>query len=134
MSTKHQHNRRLFIKSAVAGLTLGIVGLWDRMIFTQRKINSRKIVSMPFEVNKEVSFQDDFIIINKEYKTKVLSSRCTHLGCKIDKAKNGQVICPCHGSTFNLDGNATKGPAIRPLEEKKFEIDESNTIITIKVS
>ena len=104
------------------------------MIFTQRKINSQKIVSMPFEVNKEVSFQDDFIIINKEYKTKVLSSRCTHLGCKIDKAKNGQVICPCHGSTFDLDGNATKGPAIRPLEEKKFEIDESNTIITIKVS
>ena len=103
------------------------------MVVTHRKINSKKIVSFPFEANKEMSFQDDFIVINKEHKTKVLSSRCTHLGCKIDKSKNDQLICPCHGSTFDLLGNATKGPAVRPLEEKQFEIDESNNTITIKV-
>lgn len=123
MATKHQHNRRFFIKSAVAGLTLSIIGLWDRMVLTQRKINSKKTISMPFETNKKISFQDDFIIINKEHKTKVYSSRCTHLGCKIDKTKNDQLICPCHGSTFDLDGNATKGPAVNALGEKEFEID-----------
>jgi len=113
-------------------LTVGIVVLWDRMVVTQRKINSKKIVSIPFEANKEVSFQDDFIVINKEYKTKVLSSRCTHLGCKIDKTKNDQLICPCHGSTFNLDGNATKGPAVKPLEEKEFDIDVLNGQIIVR--
>lgn len=87
---------------------------------------------MPFEANKKISFQDDFIVINKESETKILSSRCTHLGCKIDKSKNDQLICPCHGSTFDLDGNATKGPAVSPLEEKQFEIDELNGQIIVK--
>lgn len=129
MSLNTKHNRRFFIKSTFAGLTIGLVALWDKMIFTQEKINSHKTTSFPIDPNKEISFKDDFIIINKEGETKVFSSRCTHLGCKIDKSKNGQLLCPCHGSTFDTDGNATKGPAIKPLEQKKFEIDKTNIII-----
>lgn len=132
MKDKKQ-NRRYFIKSAVAGLVVGVVFLWDKMIIKQKMINSRKLVSIQFEPHKEVSFQDDFIVINKGGKTKVLSSKCTHLGCKINEFANNQLLCPCHGSTFDLNGNATKGPAVIPLENMKFEINELKNKITITI-
>lgn len=130
MTINTKHNRRFFIKSTFVGLSIGLIALWDKMVFTQKKINSHKTYSFPNDPNKEISFKDDFIIINKEGKTKVFSSRCTHLGCKINKSENGQLLCPCHGSTFNTMGDATRGPAVKPLEQKEFEID--NTTIIIK--
>lgn len=50
---------------------------------------------------------------NGEYRA--LSAICTHLSCNI--RMSGKVLqCPCHGSTFDLDGNAIRGPAQRPLK------------------
>jgi nitrite reductase/ring-hydroxylating ferredoxin subunit/uncharacterized membrane protein len=46
-----------------------------------------------------------------------LSDRCTHRGCLLHEGVlNGDatVTCPCHGSTFRLDGSIVKGPATSP--------------------
>lgn len=45
-----------------------------------------------------------------------LLNRCTHLGCQptLDP-QTRLLICPCHGSRFDLQGRAVKGPAVRPL-------------------
>ena len=128
-----KHNRRFFIKSLFIGLGIGFVALWDKVVITHKKIKEQKFFKLSFNTNREITFHDDFIIINKEDKTKVFSSRCTHLGCKIDKSKNGQLLCPCHGSTFDINGNATKGPAVEPLKELEFEIDELKSQIIVKV-
>lgn len=131
MKEKKQ-NRRYFIKSAILSLIFGTVVLWDKMIATQSRLDSRRRVLISIEPNKEISFQDDFIVINKDDKIKVFSSRCTHLGCKINQYVDHQLLCPCHGSTFDLEGNATKGPAFKALEEMRFEIDRpGNNIIVI---
>ena len=127
-----KQNRRYFIKSAMAALAVGTVVLWDRMISTQKRISARSKISLVFERNKQISFQDDFIIVNTGDEISVLSSRCTHLGCKINEYSNNQLLCPCHGSTFDLEGNATQGPATRSLDKMDFEIDElTNKIIVI---
>lgn len=39
---------------------------------------------------------------------------CTHQGCPITPAGSG-FRCPCHGSTFDGNGQVTGGPATRPL-------------------
>lgn len=44
----------------------------------------------------------------------VLSSICTHLQCTVNVA-GSQLHCPCHGSTFDLEGNVLQGPATAPL-------------------
>jgi len=113
------------------GIVVGIAVLWDKMVLTQEKINSNKIVTFPFPTNKEISFQGDFILVNKDSEVNVYSSRCTHLGCKINQHSNNQLLCPCHGSTFGLDGIPTKGPAVLPLKKMKFEIDKLSDMITI---
>ncbi|OEJ31358.1 Rieske (2Fe-2S) protein [Streptomyces subrutilus] len=51
------------------------------------------------------------------------SAVCTHQGCLVNKVEDNTIVCPCHMSTFEAaDGAPTKGPATRPLPEKKIEV------------
>ena len=43
-----------------------------------------------------------------------LSAICTHQGCTV-LPHGGQLVCPCHGSVFGLDGSNVSGPAPSPL-------------------
>jgi Rieske Fe-S protein len=44
----------------------------------------------------------------------VLSAICTHQGCTVD-IQGQQLVCPCHGSTYDRRGQVLRGPAERPL-------------------
>ncbi|MEU9235922.1 Rieske (2Fe-2S) protein [Streptomyces subrutilus] len=51
------------------------------------------------------------------------SAVCTHQGCLVNKVEDNTIVCPCHMSTFEAtDGAPTKGPATRPLAEKKIKV------------
>ncbi|WP_067667247.1 ubiquinol-cytochrome c reductase iron-sulfur subunit [Nocardia miyunensis] len=56
------------------------------------------------------------------------STTCTHVGCKVNKVVNGLIECPCHGSTFNLDGTVAHGPATRPLESHPVKVQDGNIV------
>ena len=92
---------------------------------------ARKKIVLPL-TNNVVSFYRDFLVINQKHKIKVLSSHCTHLGCIINKVENGRLICPCHGSEFDLNGNAVKGPAYKSLPSIPFKIDKDTRQIIIQ--
>lgn len=47
-------------------------------------------------------------------KVRVQTAVCTHLGCTVNAVETGYQ-CPCHGSTYDLFGRNTGGPAPRPL-------------------
>lgn len=47
---------------------------------------------------------------------------CTHLGCTVNVTPTG-LVCPCHGSSFDRDGNVLEGPADRPLERYQVELE-----------
>lgn len=48
---------------------------------------------------------------------RAFAARCTHLGCRLGRIVDGQIVCPCHGSRFFADGQVAAGPAARPLTE-----------------
>jgi Rieske Fe-S protein len=127
-----EHNRRFFLKSALAVVALAFFGLWDKMLARHKQINKVNTFTFPLNFDKKISFAENYIIIRSKGNFKVLSSRCTHLGCRINEAINDQLICPCHGSSYDLNGNAVKGPATKPLATKEFIIDEKNKTISIK--
>lgn len=54
-----------------------------------------------------------------EGELRVLSPRCTHLGClvRFNDAESAWE-CPCHGSRFGTEGEVLEGPATRPLERR----------------
>ena len=44
------------------------------------------------------------------------SAICTHQGCPVGSVEGGVIVCPCHGSKFNLTtGAPVAGPATSPL-------------------
>ena len=62
--------------------------------------------------------QEPLLLVNNGGRLQALSAVCTHLRCNV--RPSGQFLrCPCHGSTYTLDGKVTRGPAMRALP--KFE-------------
>jgi cytochrome b6-f complex iron-sulfur subunit len=59
-----------------------------------------------------------------------LSTICTHQGCDADVANN-VVVCPCHGSRFDKNGNVINGPADRPLVQLQTAYDAQTDELTI---
>lgn len=44
------------------------------------------------------------------------SAVCTRQGCIVGSIQNGEIICPCHGSRYNVEtGAVINGPAQLPL-------------------
>jgi cytochrome b6-f complex iron-sulfur subunit len=50
----------------------------------------------------------------KSGKVRCQTAVCTHLGCTVNAVETGYA-CPCHGSTYDLIGLNTGGPAPKPL-------------------
>ena len=44
-----------------------------------------------------------------------LSLSCTHQGCSVHAQADGGFQCPCHGATYNAQGEVQQGPAQRDL-------------------
>jgi cytochrome b6-f complex iron-sulfur subunit len=57
--------------------------------------------------------QKCFIIV-RSGKVRVQTAVCTHLGCTVNAVETG-FSCPCHGSTYDLEGLNIGGPAPSPL-------------------
>ena len=60
----------------------------------------------------------------------VVYARCTHLGCTPDwKPSENKFKCPCHGSGYDSMGINFEGPAPRPLDRAKVELDAEGQIV-----
>jgi Rieske Fe-S protein len=55
---------------------------------------------------------------------KAFSAVCTHQGCLVETSSEGEIPCPCHGSTFSLDdGSPLSGPASAALAPVEITVD-----------
>jgi nitrite reductase/ring-hydroxylating ferredoxin subunit len=62
----------------------------------------------------------------------VLDATCTHMQCTVTyNALNLTLDCPCHHSTFEVDGRVIGGPAVRPLRAFGTNFDGTNLTITL---
>lgn len=61
------------------------------------------------------------------------SKICTHAGCPVGlyRAEAGELLCPCHQSTFDVFTGATPvfGPAARPLPQLPLGIDHEGYLV-----
>ncbi|MEN8115938.1 MAG: Rieske 2Fe-2S domain-containing protein [Bacteroidota bacterium] len=123
-------NRRTFLKIVVTGIVSFFVLAWNKLTLNHIEAGAHKEHTLPYGKNKAVSFSDKYIIVTHERTTTVFSAHCTHLGCKIDKMENGRLVCPCHGSEYDLNGKVLQGPAYKNLEIVPSRIsDDGNNII-----
>jgi cytochrome b6-f complex iron-sulfur subunit len=59
-----------------------------------------------------------------------LSASCTHQCCPVSYFR-GSLVCPCHGSTFDMSGAVIGGPAQRPLQNFEVCSDESGVSVML---
>jgi menaquinol-cytochrome c reductase iron-sulfur subunit len=53
------------------------------------------------------------------------STTCPHAGCGIDFDPDRRLfVCPCHGSSFALDGSRHDGPSPRDMDRLEVEVKE----------
>jgi nitrite reductase/ring-hydroxylating ferredoxin subunit len=138
--TTKRLSRRDFINiswKALLGLSslLGIASLWR--FFSFRSASARPVI---FDLGPVGELPKNALITVSDAQAVVLSSsdgfkafslECPHLGCLVEPREDG-FYCPCHGSTFELDGMVTKGPASDPLTELKLRVtDEGHLLLDI---
>jgi Rieske Fe-S protein len=61
----------------------------------------------------------------------VLSNSCAHLGCPVRwivREGEGELLCPCHGGIYNINGEYVAGPPPRGLYKYTNEVREDGNI------
>lgn len=70
-------------------------------------------------------FKEQKVVVTRpsgsEYKA--FSAECTHKGCVVSEVADGNIVCACHNSKFDInDGSVTDGPAQSPLPAAKISV------------
>ncbi len=63
-----------------------------------------------------------------------LSNVCMLRGCQLSKVKllGETVVCPCHGSTYDLKtGNFVKGPTKKPEPAYELKVENNDILINL---
>jgi Rieske Fe-S protein len=106
------------------------------------------------EVTRRVAYIRNNGIAQGEPSFTIISNRCAHLGCPVQpggliqtdktkdqKASGGQEIsitpvvglssftCPCHGGSYDSEGNRTAGPPVRALDRWTYLIRNGNLVL-----
>ena len=72
---------------------------------------------------------------------RALTSVCTHQQCDVSRFSGGRIVCDCHGSQFDTDGNvvvAAAGSGLTPQTQQPLKVfavtfnQATNTLVVTK--
>lgn len=126
-------SRRAFVNMLIAAATAPLILWWIFVGKRDLKLSVKdESVNIGTEVPEGINFHDDIIVVREKDIIRAYEAKCTHLGCRISKSEGNELVCPCHGSRFGLDGNSVSGPAQNPLKAFIVTIDPASGDIIIK--
>jgi cytochrome b6-f complex iron-sulfur subunit len=71
-----------------------------------------------------------FFVVRERDRVYALSARCAHLGCTINWFGDLRIFkCPCHGSEYHSNGANFAGPAPRPLDRFRIELNADGQLV-----
>lgn len=98
----------------------------DKIILPLSSFGKKKVVIL-----SDKKFPFDIAVVKKnESQYRAFEMQCTHQMNAVRFTGDG-FFCPSHGSTFDLEGNVTGFPAIRPLKQFSSEITNEQLIIRL---
>ena len=104
-----------------ADLSQLTVGKPEEVVFRRTRVDGWRVLN-----EKSTAW----VLRKDDQKVIAYAPQCTHLGCAYhwdDKENN--FLCPCHTSTFSIDGKVLSGPAPRPLDRYVTKIDQGKILI-----
>jgi Rieske Fe-S protein len=96
----------------------------------------------PLAVTLRVARQDGFtqvvdrtvvyLVKTGEDQVRAMHSTCTHLGCRTSyDRETKQILCPCHGGVYDVNGHVVAGPPPSPLPELSARIENGNVFVQV---
>jgi cytochrome b6-f complex iron-sulfur subunit len=85
-----------------------------------------------FGIGVETKFQQQYRVwvVRNAQRIFVIYAKCPHLGCTPDwKPAENKFKCPCHGSGYDSEGINFEGPAPRPMDRARVELDATGQMI-----
>lgn len=73
---------------------------------------------------------EPLILLEKGGAFRALSSTCTHQQCQVRPGK-AFLRCPCHGSTYDLEGRVVRGPAPKDLPAYPVRLEDGRILIEV---
>lgn len=127
-------SRRTFLFYATAGTGLALcggVGCATAITYQATVVNGRiplnreefqQLAGSEPVVVTAPGLSHPVILIQVDENTfRAVSAKCTHLGCHVQPSRTF-LVCPCHGSTYDLEGRVVRGPAQRALTIYPVEV------------
>ena len=123
-------SRREFFKKFFISLSLPLAWIWYSTVRRLNEVSAKsKKTVIDDSIPIGITFHESFIIIKQNSSIKIFSSKCSHLGCRIISAERNELVCPCHGSRYNANGDVVKGPAQNSLQLLNFKKDRNKIIV-----
>jgi Rieske Fe-S protein len=116
----------------VAALTVNVLSPHKYSDTAKKLLNAGSVNDYP--VNSVTPFRQGqlYLVRRNDGGFLAVSLKCSHLGCSIAWNENeNKFICPCHSSSFDINGEVLHPPAPRALDIYEISID--NGIINIRL-
>lgn len=118
---KPDQSRRKFIGT----LILSLAGIFSLGKFLSPRVLQKKallrVAQADLPLHGALVYKEARVAVMREGDVVyALSLVCTHLGCTVNVTST-ELVCPCHGSSFDRQGTVLKGPADRQLLRYRVE-------------
>jgi Rieske Fe-S protein len=149
-------SRRRFVKLSALGTATSLLGgrLWRQTVWAdmqpdgtaggtfkirisdypglQTQFGSVRLGINPVRPDSEPFPDGDFypILVTRDAGGRfyALDAECRHAGCVVPTPDDVLIICPCHGSAYEIDGTVVAGPATASLRRYVVEFDGADTL------
>lgn len=141
-------SRRNFLKKLWIGLGLlagaEFIGVMAGFLFTGKGNKEKTEAGKLIEAGPVDSFKPDSVTPfrgGRFFLARVddggfiaISLRCTHLGCSINWEEDKKLfICPCHASSFNINGDVLNPPAPKALDYYPVIIENGIVMVDVGI-
>jgi cytochrome b6-f complex iron-sulfur subunit len=128
--------RRRFVGFALAGFLTTNFLMFLRFFFPRTIFEPKTVfrigTTADFGLGVDTRFQASrrIWVVRNPDRIFVIFATCTHLGCTPDwKESENKFKCPCHGSGYDPEGRNYEGPAPRPMDRARVEVDAEGQIV-----
>jgi Rieske Fe-S protein len=86
---------------------------------------TKQVKAADIPVGGGVIYPDAVVVVTQPVAGtfKAFSAMCMHLGCVVNQVDHGKIICPCHGSEYNIaDGSVYQGPSTTGLNPRTVTV------------
>jgi len=143
---KQTRTRRAFLRELgdrVAILGVFLSGL-DKLAFSSQENQNTVLITVKIadypqleKVGGFVLFKDTpagelLVVRSGDEQFDAMSNVCPHKQCHVEVKSPKLIKCPCHGSTYQIDGTYVKGPSKQSL--KKFRTIVEAGVIKVNAS